>query len=198
MDEVIMIIKELEIKGVYEIQLESVADHRGNFTRIFDDKIFTENNLTIKWVQENHSFSTHKNTIRGLHFQFPPHSETKLVRVINGEIYDVFVDLRDKSPTFGKWGSVILSSNNNKMILIPCGFAHGYCTLTNNCEVLYKVDNYYNPNSECGIRWNDPDLNIKFPITVFEPTISAKDSNLKSFKSFVVVYESIKEDINEL
>jgi len=186
-----MIIKELEIKGVYEIQFESITDKRGNFARTFDDKIFSEYDLPTLWVQENHSYSINKNTIRGLHFQFPPHAETKLIRVINGEIYDVFVDLRDKSPTFGKWGSVILSSNNNKMILIPKGFAHGYCTLTNNCEVLYKVDNYYNPHKECGIRWNDPDLNIHFPITVYEPIISSKDLNLKSFSNFIEVYGTI-------
>ncbi len=186
-----MIIKELKLKGVYEIQLETVPDKRGNFTRIFDDKIFKEYNLNYTWVQENQSFSKHKNTIRGLHFQLPPHSETKLVRVVVGEIYDVFLDLRKDSQTFGEWESIILSSNNNKTVLIPRGFAHGYCTLTDNCEVLYKVDNYYNPHKESGIKWNDPDLGINFPITVFEPTISAKDSNLKGFKSFIEIYGSL-------
>ena len=188
-----MIIKELGIKDVYEIQLETVSDKRGNFTRIFDDKIFESHNLNMKWVQENHSFSLKKNTVRGLHFQFPPHSETKLIRCIKGEIYDVFLDLRKDSSTFGKWESIILSQNNNKMILIPRGFAHGFCTLTDNCEVLYKVDNYYNPHKESGIRWNDPDLNINFPITVDEPIISPKDSNLKSFNDFIESYGSINE-----
>ena len=188
-----MIIKELNIKDVYEIQLESVSDKRGNFTRTFDDKIFESHNLNMKWVQENQSFSKHKNTIRGLHFQFPPHSETKLVRCIRGEIYDVFLDLRKDSSTFRKWESITLSQNNNKMILIPRGFAHGYCTLTDNCEVLYKVDNYYTPHKENGIRWNDPDLNINFPITVDEPIISSKDSNLKSFNDFIESYGSINE-----
>ena len=187
-----MIIKELNIKGVYEIQLETVADRRGNFTRIFDDKIFADNRLTTKWVQENQSFSVNKNTIRGLHFQLPPHSETKLVRVVVGEIYDVFVDLRDNSPTFGKWESIILSSNNNKMVLIPQGFAHGYCTLTDNCEVSYKVDNYYTPFKESGIIWNDPDLDINFPITVHEVTISNRDAKLQCFKEFVENYGALK------
>lgn len=186
-----MIIKELKIKDVYEIQLETVSDKRGNFTRIFDDKIFSEYGLPIKWVQENHSFSQHKNTIRGLHFQFPPHSEAKLVRCIRGEIYDVFLDLRKDSPTFGKWESIILSQNNNKMVLIPKGFAHGFCTLTDNCEVLYKVDSYYNPYKESGIRWNDQDLNISFPITTCDITISPKDSNLQFFKEFVENYGSL-------
>ena len=190
-----MIIKELNIKGVYEIQLESVPDKRGNFTRIFDDKVFKEHNLNYTWVQENHSYSQHKNTIRGLHFQFPPFSETKLVRCIKGEIYDVFLDLRKDSLTFGKYDSIILSQNNNKMILIPKGFAHGFCTLTNDCEVLYKVDNYYNPYKESGIRWNDPDLKINFPITAHELTISSKDVNLQTFDIFVENYSSL--DIKE-
>ena len=184
-----MLIKELDIKGVYEIQLESIADKRGNFTRTFDCKIFEEYGLPVNWVQENHSMSIKKNTIRGLHFQFPPHSETKLVRVVNGEIYDVFVDLRKDSTTFGTWGSIILSSNNNKIILIPRGFAHGYCTLTDNCEVLYKVDNYYTPTRESGIIWNDKDLNINWKVN--DLIISKKDSNLMSLKEFTEKYKYI-------
>jgi len=183
-----MIIKELDFKGVYEIQLEPIPDNRGNFTRLFDDTTFLEYNLNTKWVQENRAFSIHKNTIRGLHFQFPPHSETKLVSVVNGEIYDVFLDLRKDSPTFGKWNSIVLSSNNQKMVYIPKGFAHGYCTLTDNCEVLYKVDNCFNPKRESGIYWKDSDLKISFPLTVDEPIVSAKDSNLLKFKDFIEVY----------
>ncbi len=186
-----MIIKELDIEDVYEIQLKTIADERGNFTRTFDDKIFSKFNLSIKWVQENHSISLKKNTIRGLHFQFPPFSETKLIKVVKGEIYDVYVDLRDKSPTFGKWGSIILSSNNNKMILIPRGFAHGYCTLSDDCEILYKVDNYYNPHKESGIIWHDPTLSINFPITVHKPITSVKDSQLQTFETFIKVYGSL-------
>ncbi len=184
-----MIIKELNIKGVYEIQLEPISDDRGNFKRTYDDKIFSEYNLPTKWIQENHSYSAHKNTIRGLHFQFSPHSETKLVRVVNGEIYDVYLDLRNKSKTFGKWGSAILSYSNNKMILIPQGFAHGYCTLTDNCDVLYKVDNYYTPTKESGILWNDKDLNIRWKTD--NPIISKKDSKLQTFGEFIENYDSL-------
>jgi len=196
-----MIIKELELKGVFEIQLESVCDNRGNFSRVYDDKIFLDNNLNIDWVQENHSHTIHKDTIRGMHFQFPPYSETKLVRIVNGIIYDVFVDLRKDSATFGKWSSIILSANDNKMVLIPRGFAHGYCTLTNNCDVLYKVDNYYTPIKENGIIWNDEDLNIdwydkcmQFNVRsnkLYKPIVSSKDSNLITFKTFKEVYGSI-------
>lgn len=189
-----MIIKELDLKGVYEIQLESVSDKRGNFTRVFDNKIFIEHSLPTTWVQENHSYSRYINTIRGLHFQFPPYSETKLVRCIRGEIYDVFLDLRKDSETFGKWDCVILSQNNNKMILIPKGFAHGYCTLTDDCEVTYKVDNYYNPQKESGIRYNDVDLDIPFPFIMGNKCniiISNKDSKLQSIKEFIKTYGSL-------
>ena len=192
-----MIIKEFGIKGVFEIQIEPILDERGYFVRTFDTNIFSEYGLQTDWVQENHSYSINKNTIRGLHFQFPPFAETKLIRVIKGEIYDVFVDLRKDSSTFGKWDSIILSENNNKMIYIPKGFAHGYCTLTENCEVLYKVDNYYNPHSESGIVWNDETLDIKFPIKTNNITISSKDSRLSKLKTFIELFKSIEIKLSE-
>ncbi len=194
-----MIIKEHKFKDVYEIQLESISDNRGYFKRVYDDLIFKEHEINKKWVQENHSHTIYKDTIRGMHFQFPPYAETKLVRVVNGIIYDVFIDLRKDSNTFGKWDSIILSANNNKMILIPRGFAHGYCTLTNNCDVLYKVDNYYTPTKENGIIWNDNDLNIdwydkcmQFNVRTnksCKPIISEKDSKLLTLKEFIQEYK---------
>jgi len=187
-----MIIKKFDIEGVFEIQIELIIDERGYFTRIFDTKIFSEYGLQTNWVQENHSYSINKNTIRGLHFQFPPFAETKLIRVIKGEIYDVFVDLRKDSSTFGKCGSIVLSENNNKMVYIPKGFAHGYCTLTDNCEVLYKVDNYYSPHNESGIIWNDKDLDIKFPIKSNNTIVSSKDSRLMRLKTFIELYKAIE------
>jgi dTDP-4-dehydrorhamnose 3,5-epimerase len=181
-----MIIKEFfGLKGVYEIELESVKDFRGEFKRTYDDTIFDKYCMT-KWVQENHSISFKKNTIRGLHFQFPPHTETKLVRSVKGEILDVFVDIRKDSETFGKWGSIILSETNNKAILIPRGFAHGFRTLTDDCQILYKVDNYYSPKNESGIRWDDPHLNIDWKFDSEEDKnnilISKKDINLPYLK----------------
>ena len=143
-----MIIIERKFKGVFEIQLEAHEDKRGFFMRVYDAQIFEKYKIHKKWVQENHSLSVEKGVIRGMHFQFPPHSETKLVRVTNGKIYDVFIDLRKGSSTFGQWDSIKLSADNKKMIYIPRGFAHGFCTLTKNCEVVYKVDNYYSPGSE--------------------------------------------------
>lgn len=178
-----MIIKERKFKGVFEIQLEPLEDKRGFFMRVYDDKIFKKYGIHRDWVHENHSLSVEKGVIRGMHFQFPPNTETKLVRVVHGEIYDVFIDLRKDSSTFGRWDSIKLSADNKKMIYIPKGFAHGFCTLTKNCEVLYKVDNYYVPESEGTIRWNDPDLGIHWPVT--GPILSEKDAKSKGFKEFV-------------
>ena len=185
-----MIITKRKIKGVFEIQLKPREDKRGFFMRTYDDKLFKEQGIHRNWVQENHSLSVEKGVIRGLHFQFPPHSETKLVRVVCGKIYDVFVDLRKDSLTFGQWDSIELSSDNKKMIYIPRGLAHGFCTLTKNCKVLYKVDNYYASDNEGIIRWNDQGLKINWPVD--NPIISEKDSNAKSFKEFVEIHGGLE------
>ena len=178
-----MIIIERKFKAVFEIQLEAHEDERGFFMRVYDTQLFEEYKIHRNWVQENHSLSVEKRVIRGMHFQLPPHSEAKLIRVINGKIYDVFIDLRKGSPTLGQWDSINLSADNKKMIYIPRGFAHGFCTLTKNCEVVYKVDNYYAPDSEGSIRWNDPDLGIDWPMN--NPILSEKDLKAKSFREFI-------------
>jgi len=183
-------IKERNFKGVFEIQLETHKDSRGFYMRVYDAAIFKKYGIHKKWVQENHLLSVEKNVIRGMHFQLPPHSETKLVRVISGKIYDVFIDLRKGSSTFGQWDSINLSAENKKMICIPQGFAHGFCTLSKNCEVIYKVDNYYSPNYEGNIKWNDPDLGIDWPSNT--PILSEKDSRAKSFKEFIEKYKGLK------
>ncbi len=185
-----MIVKKRRLDGVFEIQLESHEDNRGFFMRTYDDKTFENYDINKKWVQENHSFSVTKDIVRGLHFQFPPHSETKLIRVVNGEIYDVFVDLRKNSSMFGRWDGIKLSNKNKKMIFIPRGFAHGFCTLTKNCNVLYKVDNYYSPKHEGSIRWDDPDLAINWPVK--KPILSKKDLNAKTFKEFCEEYGGLE------
>ena len=186
-----MIIKERKIQGVFEIQLEPKEDHRGFFMRVYDQEIYKKHGIHRDWVQENHSLSVQKGTLRGFHFQLPPAAETKLVRVISGEIYDVFVDLRKGSPTFGKWDSIILSEKNKKMLYIPRGFAHGMCTLKENSAMYYKVDNYYTPEKEFCIKWDDPQLGVKWPLKE-EPIISEKDSKAKSFKEFVQKYGGIE------
>lgn len=181
-----MKVTETKLKGVMIIEPEVFRDTRGFFMRVYDDTIFRKYGIHRNWVQENHSLSVEKGVIRGMHFQFPPHMETKLVRVISGEIYDVFIDLRKDSSTFGNWDSITLSVDNKKMVYIPRGFAHGFCSLTKNCEVLYKMDNYYAPNSVGIIRWNDPDLGIDWPVN--DPILSEKDSEAKSFREFIETY----------
>lgn len=179
-----MLIKESAIKGVFEIILEPINDSRGFFVRTYDNKIFRKFGLDKKWVQENHSFSKKRWTIRGIHFQYPPFAEAKLIRVIQGKVLFTVVDLRYKSPTFGKWLQMIISSRKKNIIFIPRGCAACTCTLTDNCQVLYKMDNYYAPKYYDNIKWNDPDLNIKWPIK--KPVdISEKDAKAQSLKDFI-------------
>lgn len=185
-----MIIKEGKFKGVFEIQLEPREDERGFFVRVYDKKIFAKHGIDRDWVNENHSLSKQKGTVRGLHFQYPPDSESKLVRVSSGEIFFAFVDLRKKSKTFGKWGSVILSAKKKNMVLIPRGFAAGMCTLTNDVNLHYRVDNYYAKDNEDNIRWNDPTLKIKWPIKK-PKVISERDAKAQSFKEWLQKYDTL-------
>ena len=184
-----MEIKERKLEGTFEIVLKPHMDSRGFFMRTFDHSIFKERGIERKWVQENHSRSEAKGIIRGLHFQLPPFTETKLVRCIKGAVLDVFVDLRKDSTSFGEWDSIELSEENKKIILIPRGFAHGFCTLTEISEILYKVDNIYRASAEQGLIWNDPDLAIKWPIN--NPILTDKDAKNLSYKEFVNTYKSI-------
>ena len=178
-----MKINPLRIDGTYEIILSPISDDRGFFMRTFDLNDFNNYGLNKIWVQENHAKSSQEGIVRGLHFQFPPHAETKLVRCIRGKILDVFVDLRKESNTFGRWDSIELSEDNKKMVFIPRGFAHGYCTLTKVSEVLYKVDNFYAPGREGGLLWNDPDIGIKWPVK--DPILSEKDKKNMTLKEFI-------------
>jgi dTDP-4-dehydrorhamnose 3,5-epimerase len=176
-------IKPRNLKGVFEITLDQIADSRGYFMRTYCKELFAENGLQTDWVQENQSLSRRLHTVRGLHFQKPPHSETKLVRVVQGAILDVFVDIRRQSETYGQWDSIELSAENHKAVYIPRGFAHGFCTLTEDTIVQYKVDCTYSPGSEGGIRWNDPDIGIKWNIQ--DAMLSERDKNLPAFSDFV-------------
>ena len=158
--------------------------------RTYDTKICREHGVDREWAQENHSLSMNKGIIRGLHFQFPPYAEAKLIRCIQGAILDVFVDLRKDSRTFGQWDSIKLSEENKKMVLVPRGFAHGFCTLTHESEVVYKVDNPYAPQAESGIIWNDSELKIDWPVT--EPLLSEKDSLLMTLCEFKEKHSGIE------
>ena len=179
-----MIAKEEKIKGLFEIQLEPKIDPRGFFMRTFDDKIFKKLGLKTKWVQESHSLSKKKGTIRGFHFQSPPYAETKLIRVLQGEVLFTILDLRSKSKTFGQWVQIVLSDKKDSLLYIPKGIGSCLCTLTNNCHVLYKMDEYFTPESYDNIIWNDPDLKIPWPVK--NPSfISERDLEAQSFKQFL-------------
>ena len=178
-----LIIKPLKLAGTFEITLNRIGDSRGYFMETFSHKVFADNGIEADWVQENQSFSARQGIIRGLHFQVPPMSQAKFVRVIQGEILDVFVDLRKTSETFGKWDSIHLSAENCQAVYIPQGFAHGFSTLSENVIVQYKVDNPYSRKHEQGILWNDPGIGIDWEVT--EPFLSEKDEKLPTLKDLV-------------
>ena len=173
---------ENKIKGSYKIIPLPHEDERGCFFRTYDDKEFATFGIKKEWVQENHSFSKERGIIRGLHFQYPPHAEAKLVRAASGEIFIVIVDLRKGSDMFGKWESHIISEENKQMIFAPRGIAMGMCTLSDNCTLLYKMDNYYSPENQGEIKWDDPDIGIDWPIN--GPVISERDAKAQSFSQF--------------
>lgn len=150
------------------------GDERGFFFESFNHKLFEEAvGYPVTFVQDNHSKSS-KGVLRGLHYQLPPHAQGKLVRCVAGEVFDVAVDIRKSSPTFGQWVGVHLSGENKRQLWIPEGFAHGFVTLTETAEFLYKTTNYYSPQSEGSIRWDDPHVGVEWPIFE-EPSLSIKD-----------------------
>ena len=172
-----MDIKPLKLKGSFEIQLHLKGDKRGYFMRSYDGETLAEYGLQTNWVQENQSLSTRINTIRGLHFLHPPHTETKLLRCVRGRILDVFIDLRKDSETFGQWDSIELSEDNHKSVYVPKGFANGFLTLSKIVLAQYKVDSKYVSEFDDGIRWNDPDVGIDWKIE--NPFLSERDKNLQ-------------------
>lgn len=174
-----MLFEKTALAGVFIITLEVKTDERGFFARSFCKKEMEEIGLESQFVQCNISYNHKKGTIRGLHYQSSPYGEIKIVSCRRGAIYDVIVDIRKASPTYGKWIGVELSEKNNQAIYIPEGFAHGFQTLSDNSEVFYHMGNYYYPEAANGIRWNDPNLGIGWPST--EIIISEQDKNLPGF-----------------
>jgi len=168
---------ETELKGAYIIELEKFEDERGFFTRVWDKKIMQDQGLKSDLVQMSFSFSKKKGTLRGMHFQEEPFREVKIVKCIQGKIFDVIIDLRVESRTYKKWIGIELSADKQKMIYVPEGFAHGFQTLEDNTHVLYQMSNWFSPEHEKGIRWDDKDFNIKWPIT--DLIISKKDLSHK-------------------
>jgi dTDP-4-dehydrorhamnose 3,5-epimerase len=176
-----MNIIETDLPGVKVIEPKVFGDHRGWFMETYNEQIFKEAGIDLNFVQDNQSFSAAKGTLRGLHYQLNPKAQTKLVRCTRGVIYDVAVDIRKGSPTFGKWFGVELSEENKKQLFIPKGFAHGFMTLAEDVEVQYKVDELYAPECDRGIIWNDPAIGIEWPIDI-QPVLSAKDEKAPFLK----------------
>ena len=152
-----------DIEGVVVIDPDPIEDDRGFFARTWCAREFEARGLNPNLVQCSTSFNRQKHTLRGLHYQLPPHAETKLVRCITGKIYDVAVDLRAGSPTYGKSTAAVLSAENRHMLYVPEGCAHGFQTLVGNCEVFYQISAFYTPDAARGIRWDDPDIAIDWP-----------------------------------
>ena len=171
--------KKLEIPGLILIEPKTYDDERGFFLENFKESVFSENGINTKFVQDNYSHSIN-GVLRGLHFQKNPMAQAKLVTVVRGEIFDVAVDIRENSPFYGKWAGQTLSEKNHRSFYIPEGFAHGFCVLSEETNVLYKVNQEYSPEHEKGIIWNDPDIDISWPID--KPILHEKDHQLLLLK----------------
>lgn len=166
---------ETKLSGVVILEPKVFGDHRGFFMESWSQKVLDDLGLHYNFVQDNHSKSTVKGTLRGIHFQKGDKAQAKLVRCVKGTVLDVAVDLRHNSPTYKEWVAVELSEENKKQLLIPRGFGHGFVTLTDDVEFLYKADNYYAPEADGGIRWNDPTIGVEWGVE--NPVLSAKDES---------------------
>lgn len=176
--------EEFALAGPKLIIPKKFGDDRGFFSETYNRRLFDELGLDFDFVQDNQSLSCEAGTIRGLHFQTPPHGQAKLVRVLRGAILDVAVDVRVGSPTFGDHVAVVLSAANWKQLLIPVGFAHGFCTIEPDTEIAYKVTDYYSPECDGGILWNDPALGIEWPDGAGSQ-VSPKDASLRPLAEFM-------------
>lgn len=172
------------LEGVYIIEPIVFGDHRGYFMESYSKRDFEEAGLTMNFVQDNESKSK-KGVLRGLHFQ-TKHTQGKLVRVVEGEVFDVAIDLREGSPTFGKWEGVILTAENKRQFYVPEGFAHGFLVLSDTVTFQYKCTDYYAPEYDGGVLWNDPDIGIEWPLEgIEEVLLSDKDKNQQTLKEFM-------------
>jgi dTDP-4-dehydrorhamnose 3,5-epimerase len=170
-----MRVESLQIPEVRLITPPKLTDQRGFLSETYSRRFLVEAGIDLEFVQDNHSLSAEVGTIRGLHFQSPPYAQAKLVRVVRGAILDVAVDIRQGSPTFGYHAHAVLSADNWSQIFIPEGFAHGFCTLEPDSQVLYKVSDYHAPDHDLGLAWNDPALGIDWPVSEAEAVLSDKD-----------------------
>ena len=182
-----MKLTETTLAGVYIVEPVVFGDHRGFFMESWSQRDFGAAGLEYRFVQDNHSSSTVRGTLRGIHFQRGEKAQAKLVRCTRGAVLDVAVDLRPSSPNYKKWVGVELSKENKRQLLIPRGFGHGFVTLTDDVEFLYKADNYYAPEADGGIRWNDPDIGVDWGVE--NPVLSEKDSRAPFLKDAVTGFE---------
>lgn len=170
--------------SVHLLKTRRFSDGRGWFCETFVDRRWRESGVDAEFVQDNHSYSASAGTIRGIHFQAPPHAQAKLVRCVRGRILDYAIDLRAGSPTYGKYVAAELSAENGHQLFIPIGFGHAFITLEPDCEVIYKVSDYYAPECDGGIRWDCPQIGINWPLNGKEPSLSSKDSRLPALAEF--------------
>lgn len=173
-----------QLPGVKLLKPVYFSDSRGYFAETYNKRLAQEIGLPMCFVQDNQSLSTRSGTVRALHFQVPPKSQAKLVRVLHGSIFDVTVDLRVGSPTYGKWAAETLTAKGGEQLFIPHGLAHGFCTLEPETEVAYKVDDYYAPEWERGLAWDDPTLAISWPVDSASAVLSDRDRNFGGFADF--------------
>lgn len=171
---------ETKLKGAFIVELEKREDSRGFFARTFCKNEFEAHGLESNIVQTNMSQTLKKGTLRGMHFQKAPYGETKLVRCTRGAVYDVIIDLRPESVTFKQWFGIELTAENHTMLFVPRGFAHGFVTLVDDCEVMYEVSQFYTPEADSGVRYNDPAFGIVWPTEILE--VTEKDANHPDFK----------------
>jgi dTDP-4-dehydrorhamnose 3,5-epimerase len=180
-----MEVKPTELPGVLLLKPRFFHDARGHFVETYNAASAQAAGLQAAFVQDNQSLSVKRGTVRALHFQVPPKVQAKLVRVLRGSVYDVVVDLRAGSPTYGRWVAATLTAQGGEQLFVPRGFAHGLCTLDPDTEVAYKVDDYYAPDCEQGLIWNDPALAIPWPVASADAVLSDKDRKLGRFADFV-------------
>jgi dTDP-4-dehydrorhamnose 3,5-epimerase len=184
-----MLVETTAIPGLLIVTPKKFGDQRGFFSETFRASAFVPYGVTHTWAQDNHSMSGKRGVVRGLHFQAPPRAQAKLLRVVHGSILDVAVDIRKGSPTYGKHVAVELSADNWKQLYVPTGMAHGFCTLTDKAEVLYKTSDEYAPETEGGLMWNDPTLGIAWPVVAAEATVNARDSAWPSLSALQSPFE---------
>ena len=184
-----MQVEHLNIPDVRLLSPRKHGDRRGFFSETYNKKALAALGIYIDFVQDNHSCSADKGTVRGLHFQTPPFAQDKLVRVARGSVFDIAVDLRQGSPTYGRHAGAVLSAQAWNQILVPIGFAHGFMTLEPDTEVIYKVSNYYAPDHDKGLLWNDPALGINWPIADDEAVFSEKDGKLPRLAELVTPFD---------